>query len=245
VVPIRDKTAVTVANALLEHVYLRYGIPELQIHDNGTEFVNAVLLHLSRMLGIQDLRSTAYRPVANSQIERVHRTINAIFAKTVKENQSDWHIQAKYVAFCYNTAIHSGTSFSPFYLVFLRQPRIGLNLFLDKSEPAYQDTDEYSDQVRIRMEKAYQIVAKNLKATFDRAKQRYDRRVKAVKFDLHSFVWHFCPRLYPGKGRKFRKYTSGPFRIERILNDVNYVIRRFPTSKPIIVHVDRIVKYEG
>ena len=63
VVPIRDKTAVTVANALLEHVYLRYGIPELQIHDNGTEFVNAVLLHLSRMLGIQDLRSTAYRPV--------------------------------------------------------------------------------------------------------------------------------------------------------------------------------------
>ena len=87
VVPLKDKSALTVANALLKHVYLIYGAVELQVHDNGPEFVNAILGHLSRMMGIQDLRSTPYRPVANSPIERTHRTINAVFAKTIKEHQ--------------------------------------------------------------------------------------------------------------------------------------------------------------
>ena len=53
-VPLKDKTALTVANALLKNVYLIHGAVELQVHDNGPEFVNSVLSHLSRMLGIQD-----------------------------------------------------------------------------------------------------------------------------------------------------------------------------------------------
>ena len=245
VVPLRDKSALTVANALLKHVYLIYGACELQVHDNGSEFVNSILQHLSRMMGIQDLRSTAYRPVANAAIERAHRTINAVFAKTIKEHQRDWHEQAKYVCFAYNTAKHSSTMFSPFYLVFLREPRVGIDLFLDKSEPAYQDSDEYAETVRKRMQKAYRIVGDHLRATFDRAKRRYDQRVREVRFKLDSYVWFYCPKLHAGRGRKFRKLTDGPYRIIRILNDVNYVIQKHPGSRPQICHVDRLLKYEG
>ena len=194
-VPIRDKSALTVANALLKHVYLIYGAVELQIHDQGPEFVNSVLSHLSAMLGIQDLKSTAYRPVANAAIERVHRTLNAIFAKTIRENQSDWCERAKYVTFAYNTAKHGSTTFSPFYLVFLREPRVGIDLLLDTKEPAYNNTDEYAEIVRERMQQAYKIVSDQLQVTFERAKRRYDQRVKAVRFKLHEFVWFFCPRL--------------------------------------------------
>ena len=234
-----------VANALLKHVYLIYGACELQVHDNGSEFVNSILQHLSRMMGIQDLRSTAYRPVANAAIERTHRTINAVFAKTIKEHQRDWHEQAKYVCFAYNTAKHSSTTFSPFYLVFLREPRVGIDLFLDKSEPAYQDSDEYAETVREKMQKAYSIVGDQLKATFDRAKRRYDQRIREVRFKLNSYVWFYCPKLHAGRGRKFRKLTDGPYRIIRVLNDVNYVIQKNPGSRPQVCHVDRLLKYEG
>ena len=179
-VPLKDESALTVANALLKNVYLVYGAVELQVHDNGPEFVNTILQHLSKILGIQDLRSTVYRPVANSKIERVHRTINAEFAKTIRDNQRDWHEQTKYVCFAYNTAKHSSTLFSPFYLVFLREPRVGIDFFLDQSEPAYRDTDEYCEKVQERMQKAYQVVGEHLKATFERAKRRYDQRVREV-----------------------------------------------------------------
>ena len=141
-VPIRDKSALTVANALLKNVHLIYGAVELQIRDQGP-VVNTVLGHLSTMMGIRDLKSTTYRPVANAAIERVHRTLNAVFAKTIKENQSDWCERAKFVTFAYNTAKHGSTTFSPFYLVFLREPRVGIDLLLETKEPAYADTDEY------------------------------------------------------------------------------------------------------
>ena len=150
-VPLKDKTALTVTNALRTNVYLICGAVELQVHDNGPAFVNSVLSHLSRMLGIQNLRSIAYRPVANSAIEGAHRTISAVFAKTTRKNQRDWHEQVKYVCFTYNTARHSSTLFSPFHLVFLRKPRVGIDLFLDRSEPGYQSTDEYSEKVQERI----------------------------------------------------------------------------------------------
>ena len=91
----------------------------------------------------------------------------------------------------------------------------------------------------------YCIVSDHLKATFDRAKRRYDQRVCEVRFKLNSYVWFYCPKLHAGRGRKFRKLTDGPYRIIRILNDVNYVIQKHPGSRPQICHVDRLLKYEG
>ena len=94
------------------------------------------------------------------------------------------------------------------------------------------------------MRKAYQIVSDQLKVTFDRAKRRYDQRVHAVHFPLNSYVWYFCPRLTAGRGRKFGKLTDGPFRVVRILNDVNYVIQKVPGSRLIVCHVDRLIRFE-
>ena len=122
---------------------------------------------------------------------------------------------------------------------------MGIDLFLDRSEPAYQDTDEYSGTVRERMQKAYQIVSDQLKVTFDRAKRRYDQRVCAVYFPLHSYVWFYCPRLTAGRGRKFKKLTDGPYRIVRILNEVDYVIQKVPGGRLQVCHVDRLLRYEG
>ena len=143
------------------------------------------------------------------------------------------------------TLRNSSTTFSPFYLVFLREPRVGIDLFLDKSEPAYQDSDEYAETVRGRMQKAYRIVGDQLKGTFDRAKRRYNQRMREVRLKLNSYVWFYCPKLHAGRGRKFRKLTDGPYRIIRVLNDVNYVIQKHPGSRPQICHVDRLLKYEG
>ena len=85
IVPLRDKTAISVARALVKHVYLIYGAVELIVHDNGGEFVNAIMENITKLMGIQDLRNTSLRPQANSQIERVHRTINSVLRRRSKK----------------------------------------------------------------------------------------------------------------------------------------------------------------
>ena len=88
-VPIRDKSALSVVKALVKHVYLLLGCPVLQISDMGREFQNDFMKNISDLLGIQLNRTTAYRPSSNGAVERVHRIMNAIFAKMVDENQRD------------------------------------------------------------------------------------------------------------------------------------------------------------
>ena len=202
-VPLKDKSAISVARALVQHVFLIHGAVELQMHDQGTEFVNQVMRNLNELLGIQDLRTTSHRPTGNSQVERVHGTINAVFAKTVSQNLRDWCEIAPFVTFAYNTSRHSSTSFSPFYLMYLREPRVGIDLMLNKKEPAFRDFDEYSDEISRKMNIAYRIVETQLKVVFDRAKRRYDSRVKSVKFVVGEFCYFYSPRLFAGRGRKF------------------------------------------
>ena len=168
-----------------------------------------------------------------------------MFAKTVSQNLRDWCELAPFVTFAYNTSRHSSTSFSPFYLLYLREPRVGIDLLLHKKEPAYQNFDQYSDEVRRNMQVAYKIVENQLKVVFDRAKRRYDARVISVKFDVGDLCYFHSSRLFAGRGRKFRNQTSGPWKVIRKVNDVNYSIQKSPKSKVMIVHVDRMVKYFG
>lgn len=41
-VPIRDKTAIMVAHVLVKYVYLQYGAVDIQVSDDGGEFVNEI-----------------------------------------------------------------------------------------------------------------------------------------------------------------------------------------------------------
>ena len=51
-VPIRDKTALSVAKALVKHVYSLFGCPILQTSDMGVEFQNDVMRNIADLLGI-------------------------------------------------------------------------------------------------------------------------------------------------------------------------------------------------
>ena len=56
-------------------------------------------------------------------------------------------------------------------------------------------------------------------------------------------MWFFCPRKRPRLGPKWQLLTTGPWKVERVLNSVNYVIRRVGGRDRRIVHVDRLQRY--
>ena len=129
-IPIRDKTALSVAKALVKHVYLMLGYHVLQISDIGGEIQNDVMRNIADILGINLNRTMAYRPSSNGAAESVHRIINAIFARMVNENQRNWCELTPYVTISYNTSNHSCTTFTPFYLQYLREARISIDLMM-------------------------------------------------------------------------------------------------------------------
>jgi len=72
-VPIPDKSAITVARALIDNVFLKVGCPETLLTDNGKEFENALFRELCRGMDILKARTTMYQSRSNGCIERWHR----------------------------------------------------------------------------------------------------------------------------------------------------------------------------
>ncbi len=140
-VPIPNKTAEPVASALVISAFIPYGCWLRLNSDQGGEFNNSVLDHVTRLLNMHKTRSTAYRPQSNGRCERIHRTINNLLAKVISDNQRDWQDRLPTVVAAYNAAFHEATGLSSYYLVFGREYRIPLDLTL-----AIENTENALDQ---------------------------------------------------------------------------------------------------
>ena len=245
-VPLRDKTALTVAKALVKSVYLVYGAVDLQVTDQGGEFVNEIHANISKLLGIKQATTTSYHPSCNGVVERSHATIHSIFAKTIQSNQKDWCVQLPYVTFAYNTSIHTATHFSPFYLMFGRKPLMNIDMMMSNPpEDRYESIDQFTKDIQSRFHSAYAIVSSQLQCAFDRSKRRYDARVKEMHFSPGDWVWFYSPRNRPKCNRKWQLKTTGPHLICKRINAVNYTMKMSPRGRLVTVHIDKITPYSG
>lgn len=78
---------------------------------------------LYEQLGVERLRTTAYRPNCDGMIERFNRTVGDMLASYVSNQPNKWDEFLPYATFAYNTAVHASTGYSPFYLMFGREAR--------------------------------------------------------------------------------------------------------------------------
>lgn len=77
VVPITDITAETVAKAFISCWVSRYGCPAEIVTDQGRQFQSALFQQLSKSIGFDHRRTTAYHPQCNGLVERFHRQLKA------------------------------------------------------------------------------------------------------------------------------------------------------------------------
>jgi len=61
-IPLRNHTALTVARALMTHVFAKFGAPRQLLTDQGPEFESELFAELMKWMEIQKLRTTAYHP---------------------------------------------------------------------------------------------------------------------------------------------------------------------------------------
>ena len=131
---IRNHEAVTVAKLLADQVFARFGIPLQLLSDRGQEFESNLMKELCLALGIDKLRTTAYKPSTNGALERFHRTLNSMLAKVVEDHHRDWDERLQAVMAAYRASPHSSTGFSPNYVLLGRECRAPLDLLVGPPE---------------------------------------------------------------------------------------------------------------
>ena len=109
------KEAEPIAEVLDEQVFCCFGSlsPVSLLSDQGKELDGNITKHVCRMLGIDKLRRSPYKPSTN-QVERLHRCINAIPGKTVASHQKDWDTRLSFAMSAYRASRrHESTGYTP------------------------------------------------------------------------------------------------------------------------------------
>ena len=243
--PVRNHEAPTLARLLVDRVFAEFGIPRQLQSDLGPELQGSLMKELCRVLGIDKLRSTAYRPESQGQIERFHRTLNTMLGKVVDDNQRNWEFHVDPVLAAYRATVHESTQHTPNFLVFGREVNLPLDLAfgIDANEAqAYDSYDAFVSNQQDRLRSAFALAREALGKAVSRNKRRYDMRARPKEFSVGSWVWHYCPRRITGKSPKWQKLYSGPFLVVGIVGAVNLILQKSQRAKSFITHIDKVKK---
>lgn len=245
-VAIPSKRAEVVAEAFVRHVVTVHGCARQILTDLGREYINEIYSAMMRMLHVTQLRTTPMKPSTNGRGERVHRTLHNMLAKLVADNQRDWTSVLPMCTFAYNVSVSEATGYSPYYLLHGREAICPLDLMCEtpvRGRPA--GIPEFVEQLQSRFNKAFDCVLQTQKARTERMKRSYDANIRKRPYTVGDLVYYHYPRTYPGRTAKWTRFYTGPFKILRAVNDVNYAIARSPRSRPFIVHADKLKLYQG
>ena len=121
-VPLRDQTAQTVGEALIYRVIYLFGLPRQILCDEATKFSSAIIQAILCMLNCRLKVISPYNH-GGSKCKRQIRTISEIIMKHLWDKGQMWPLFATMAAYAMNTfASEALSEFSPFQLVFLRDP---------------------------------------------------------------------------------------------------------------------------
>ena len=178
-VPTRNQKASTVAKVLVREWLMVYGVPQRIHSDQGRSFEAEVVRELCTLYGMVKSRTTPYHPQGNGQCERFNRTLHELLRTLPPEKKRRWSEHLKELCYAYNATPHASTSYSPFYLMFGRDPRLPIDRLVDTEEERFTPSD-WVTKHQMELREAHKRASDMLKRQAETRKKHFDskRRTK-------------------------------------------------------------------
>ena len=126
----KTQTAQMTAKTLWDKFIVHYGLPEKILMDQGWNFKSQLVADLCRLMGTQKVWTSPYHPQTNGQCERFNSTLINMLGTLPKEKKSEWKNHIGMLVHAYNCTWNSATGFSPYFLMFGRQPHLPIDVTL-------------------------------------------------------------------------------------------------------------------
>ena len=133
------------------------------------------------MAGIEKSRTSIYHPMGNGMTERFNRTLLSMLGTVEPEKKNHWHKYVAPLVHAYNCTRHSNTGYSPYYLMFGREPRLPIDLVfgLDRN-PESKNQTSYVTDLKQRLQEAYKAATKASGDAQHRQKCLYDLKIRGA-----------------------------------------------------------------
>ena len=161
--PSKTQTAQATARILWDNFICHYGFAEKFISDQGRNFESDLIKELCKIAGVKKVHTTPYHPQGNGQCERFNSTLCNMLGTLSEEEKSDWKSYLGCMTHAYNCTKHASTTYSPYYLMFGRHPRLPIDVEFGLNKPNCGDNSSksrYIQKLRRRLNYAFQKASK-------------------------------------------------------------------------------------
>ena len=199
--PSKTQTAQATARILWDNFICHYGFPERFISDQGRNFESDLIKELCKLAGVKKVHTTPYHPQGNGQCERFNSTLCNMLGTLSEEEKSDWKSHLGCMTHAYNCTKHASTTYSPYYLMFGRHPRLPIDIEFGLNKPNCSDNSSksrYIQKLRRRLNYAFQKASKYSDQQAKKYKQGYDKSVKGPQLHENDLV---LVKIVAHKGR--------------------------------------------
>ena len=237
-----SNTAKVLIDIMTQHAYL----PTTLITDEGTAFTSKIIDQITKILGITLKCATTKHPQTIGKLEGTQASLKINLKLASGEYRRQWHKYLTLAVLNYNTTYHSSIGCEPSKVFHGRIPYNVLDhkLVINPNKD-FLPTTEFAEELQQRTQILIDKAKQNIMQSYLKYKEYYDRKAKAAPLKEQDFCFILQPKA-DNQGSKvpFRDYCwIGPYRIEKVLPNDNYIVRRLNTNKTQILHRTSLKKF--
>ena len=244
--PLKNKQSDTVALELIK-IFGDYGFPQIIQSDNGTEFRNQVMGHISKNLGIDRRYSTPYNPMGNGIAEANVKIALNTLRKMIKSDGRDWNLYLPIVQLCINRFIKSKTLSSPFSLMYARRVNMPDDYeSIDKKVPIPRDlmtVAELEERIKYMEDIVFPAINERTEKINEEYAKKYNSKKVMADIPVGSHVMVRLDRrdgklspIFRGPYTVVRRNTGGSYELKDEQNELLH--RNYSPSELKVVNID-------
>ena len=244
--PTSNQDAKTVAQVLINIMTRHAYLPTTLISDKGTAFTSNVLEEVTAVLGITLKHATTKHAQTIGLLERPHASIKQALKIKTGDRRSLWHKYVSIAVLNNNTSYHASIGCEPSRVFHGRIPYIILDFKMgSRPQKTTPPDSQIVPDVLEQTETIFQDVRKNVMQAYIKYKAYYDRKANASKLKQADYVFLLQPKAdHQGSKVPFTDFRwIGPYIIEKVLPNNNYLVRKIGTNRTQILHRMRLRQF--
>ena len=238
---IKNTQSETLAKWFCYEIMPRHGAINRILTDNASYFTSEFSEMVFQLSSSKHITSTSYSPQTNGNAERACGTVKNMLKAYVDKSHSNWDFYLPMVTFCYNASEQKTTRFSPFFLLYNREPKFPLDISMK-----LPDDFTFGKKYRNSYEEICELVKHRIDESQKDNKQNYDEKHRDVEFNVGDLVSLHTPHTEIGLSKKLLAQKTGPYRIIEKHSKINYTIQDVDNPDIIErVHIRRLQKWNA
>ena len=147
-IPIENAAAKTVTDALVLHIFGRYGLCKKLTTDRGAIFLSQEFRETMRIFGIKHQFTTSYNPQSNGVVEKFHRFLKASLRATLCDGDpTNWDIKLGMVLLSIRNSYSERLKTCPSQVVYGQATRLPGDL-MEAPDGKIMEANEYAQNLR-------------------------------------------------------------------------------------------------